>query len=271
MKFKIGFSCETKEKEAEVNMGSNRLREVVPRKSVVQVKFPGWSKTLSYYNDRFDLQVGDFVYVEGKLAGQRGRVMEVNYNFKIRLSDYKRVIALADTKVKGKFYFAGSHFVTFDREVIPPEKVITWFKASSDGEEFISGSDDSAFFLNDLKGMKVSAEIVERGNDYYMGNKVLYTCVDGTKGYAIVEGSKPYEVEFEYCNGEVRCLTCSCYCGYNCKHEVAAMLQLKETLDKIEKSYGEEYENADCFAAIFKGTLLTFAVDGNNTGSFVLN
>ena len=31
------------------------------------------------------------------------------------LSDYKRVISVADTAVKGKLHFAGSHFVTFDQ------------------------------------------------------------------------------------------------------------------------------------------------------------
>ena len=49
----------------------------------------GWA----YYNDSFDLKVGDFVYVEGKLEGYRGQVTEVNYSFKIKPSDYKKVIA----------------------------------------------------------------------------------------------------------------------------------------------------------------------------------
>ena len=43
------------------------------------------------------------VYVDGKLEGQRGRVVEVSYTFKIKLSDYKRVIAVVDTNVSGQF------------------------------------------------------------------------------------------------------------------------------------------------------------------------
>lgn len=76
---------------------------ITPRKSVVQVRFSGYGKALAYYNDSYDLQPGDLVYVSGKLEGQRGRVTEVNYNFKIKLSDYQRVIALVDTRVHGSF------------------------------------------------------------------------------------------------------------------------------------------------------------------------
>ena len=69
------------------------------------------------------------IFVEGKLEGFRGHVVDVCYTFKIKLSDYKRVISVADTKVHGEFHFAGSHFVTFDRSALPYEQIITWFKA----------------------------------------------------------------------------------------------------------------------------------------------
>ena len=68
-----------------------------------------------------------------------------------------------------------------------------------------------------------------------MDNHVLYICVDGGRGRAIVAGERAYEVEFDFAGGEIRNLICSCPCGYTCKHEVAAMMQLKETLDLIEK------------------------------------
>ena len=99
-----------------------------PKKSVVRVYFPVRNMTLSYYNDLFDLHKGDIVYVDGKLEGLQGRVVDVTYTFKIKLSDYKRVIAVADTNVTGEFYFAGSHILSFDRRAIPFEKVITWCK-----------------------------------------------------------------------------------------------------------------------------------------------
>ena len=118
--------------------------------------------------------------------------------------------------------------------------------------------------------MNVSAAVAERGHEYYMENKVKYISVDDDKGYAIVEGSENYEVEFEYRNGEISRLVCSCFCSYNCKHEFAAMLQLRETLKLIEKNYADEYECTGYFAAVSKGTLFGFAIDGKEKGGFTL-
>ena len=48
------------------------------------------------------------------------------------------------------------------------------------------------------------------------------------------------------------------------------MLQLRETLELIEKHYADEYERTGYFAAMNKGTLFAFAIDGKETGSFTL-
>lgn len=271
MAFKIGFNAERPEsRNADITYTAPQEQEAA-RRSLVQVHFAGRNMTLSYYNDRFDLHCGDLVYVEGKLEGLRGRVTEVNYNFKIRLSDYKRVIAVVDTSVSGRFFFAGSHFVTFDRAVLPAEKARPWFKApTAEEEEFVCGSDGTSFLLDDLGGMGVSASVAERGHNYYWDNKVKYISLDGDRGYAIVEGSEAYEVEFRYCDGEISETVCSCYCSYPCKHEVAVMLQLKELLSRIEEHYADEFERSGYFAAVSKPTLFTFAVDGKESGSFVL-
>lgn len=271
MPFKIGFAIEYSEENQNNVTGTVQKVQPAPRRSVVQVKFPGRGMSLAYYNDSFDLKCGDMVYVDGKLEGQLGRVIEVNYNFKIKISEYKRVIAVVDTTVHGQFFMAGSHFVTFDREALPEHKIAGWFKAPPKEEDmFISGSDDTAFNLYDLNDMKISAAIAERGHQYYIENRVLYISIDGAKGYAIVKGSENYEVEFEYHNGEISSLTCSCFCSYNCKHEFAAMLQLKETLELIEKQYLDEYKSTGYFAAVEKGTLFAFAIDGKDIGSFIL-
>ncbi len=271
MAFKIGFAAENPEKKPAEATYTVPQQAAAPRKSVVQVYFAGRNMTLAYYNDQFDLHRGDMVYVDGKLEGMRGRVTEVNYNFKIKVSNYKRVISVVDTTVNGQFFMAGRHFVTFDREALPSSKAVTWFKApAKEDDEFVSGNDDTTFRLDDLKGMNVSAAVAERGHDYYIENKVRYISIDGTKGYAIVEGSDAYEVEFEYNGGEISQLICSCFCSYNCKHEFAAMLQLRETLELIEKNYGDEYERTGYFAAVNKGTLFAFAIDGKEIGSFTL-
>ena len=270
MRFPIGFNTGVNKDASPVQADAVHINCRAPKKSVVQVHFPARNMTLAYYNDAFDLHRGDIVYVDGKLEGLRGRVVEVNYTFKIKLSDYKRVIGVADTDVKGQFYMAGSHFVTFDPTALPFDKVNTWFNAPEKGEEYASGYDESFFSLNDLSGMKAQPQIVDRGHDYFLENRVVYVCVDGFRGYAIIEGTKPYTVEFIYDNGEIRGLTCSCFCSGTCKHEVAAMLQLRETLELIEKNFSAEHSKTDFFAAISKATLFTFAIDTNESASFTL-
>ena len=271
MSFKIGFSAEKAENKSSEATHIIPSQTASPRRSVVQIYFAHRHMTLAYYNDQFDLHRGDMVYVDGKLEGFLGQVTEVNYNFKIKVSDYKRVIAVADTTVHGQFFMAGSHFVTFDRNALPDEKVVSWFKAPSNEEdEFVSGNDDTSFNLDNLAGMNVSADVAERGHKYYTENKVRYLSIDGTKGYAIVEGSESYEVEFEYQYGEISKLVCSCFCSYNCKHEFAAMLQLHETLELIKKNYADKFESTNYFAAVNKGTLFAFAIDGKDSGTFTL-
>lgn len=270
MAFRIGFTAEHPAPQP-AETSAPPQQAAAARRSVVQVHFAGRNTTLPYYNDLFDLHCGDTVYVEGKLEGQQGRVTGVDYNFRIRRSDYKRVIAVADTHIRGQLFMAGSHFVSFDPTVLPEQKLRLWFKAPvGEEEEFVSGRDDSAFRLEDLREMNVSAAVAERGHRYYMESRVRYLCLAGTRGYALVEGSEVYEVEFEYRTGEIGGLSCSCFCRNGCKHEFAAMLQLKETLELIESRYADEYARADYFAAVSKATLFTFAIDRKDSGSFTL-
>lgn len=273
MKHRIGFAVGEMDREykgeAEYDKISNESKTLVPRKSLVRVQFPDRGMTLTYYNDRFDLQCGDLVYVSGKLEGLRGYVREVQYNFKIKVSDYEKVVAVADTEVHGEFLMAGTHLITFDPMALPKEKAARWFMAPApEDEEVVSGNDEERFLLYDLKGMDVKSEIVERGVEYYRNNQVKYLAIDGIRGYAIVEGRENYEVEFEfyYEKGEICHLTCNCFCTCNCKHEVATMLQLRETLDYIVENYKPQFEDGGYFAAIAKDTLFRFAVDGKTEG-----
>ena len=48
------------------------------------------------------------------------------------------------------------------------------------------------------------------------------------------------------------------------------MLQLRETLEAIEKHYAKQHEETGYFAAVHKGTLFAFAVDGKDNGAFKL-
>ena len=251
---------------------ATQKKNEMPRKSLVRVCFPGKAKAFLYYNDLFDLKVGDLVYVEGEMASQYGRVVDINYHFKIKLSDYWKVIARIDTNVHGQFYMAGTHFVTFDPAALPAERAVTWFKVPNGEDEddtVCCCDDDERFPLDDLSSMKITPVIAARGHEYYLDNRVCYICLNGCRGYAIVEGTENYTVDFEYRDGQISRLVCDCPCGFHCKHEFAAMLQLKEILLKIETHYADRYDGS-YFAAITKNTLFTFAVDGKENNSFTL-
>lgn len=239
----------------------------VVRKSIVRVHFESSNMTLAYYNDTFNLQVGDVVFVDGKLEGQRGTVVNVSYNFKIKPSDYKRVISKGDTAICGELFMAGSLFIAFDPSVIPYEKVLTWFKAPTRAEDaYLTESDDTCFPLDDFSHLPVRHDVFERGAEYYQANKVRYLCVDGCRGCAIVEGTKPYEVEFRLENGAISGLVCDCFCDYVCKHDVAVLMQLRECLQSIREHYAAQYEESGYFAAVSMGTVFSFAVEGKSKG-----
>lgn len=273
MVHKIGFTAERHEGHIGGDTSAAAVSRWVamPCKSVAKVHFEDRNMTLSYYNDRFNLQRGDMVYVEGKMAGLRGIVVDVSRNFKIKLSEYKRVIEVVNTSVRGQFHFSLSHFITFDREALPKEKALPWFlPPAAEDEEFVCGSDGFEFPLNDLSEMGMSPAVAERGHDYYMENKVRYLCLDGIHGLAVVEGSEAYVVEFTYANGMVCNLSCTCLCGGVCKHEVAAMMQFRETLDHIMEHYSDLYSHSDYFAAVNKGTLFAYSISRKETGCMTL-
>ena len=95
---------------------------------------------------------------------------------------------------------------------------------------------------------------------------------DHTKLTAAIDGvEQPYEVEFEYQDGKIRNLTCTCYCNYHCKHEVAVMLELRELLELIEENYKEQFAETEYFAAIDTASLLMHAVGGKKQGSVLFH
>lgn len=274
MSFKIGFTANAESDEQRmVEKASTKIGySPVAKKSVVDVYFADRHFTCSYYNDMFDLKRGDFVYVEGKLEGLRGRVVEVNYNFKIKLSDYKRVISVADTCVSGEFHLAGSHFITTDENALNYAKASTWFKApTTEDEDVVSGTDDKIFNLAHLGEMKIDPEKADRGHDYYMENRVAYIELNAGKGRAIVTGKKPYDVEFNYNHktGDISGLVCNCFCSGACKHEFATMLQLRDIFAIIEKEY-PSFNPDDYLAAIVKSTFFEYVIDTKTNGTFMV-
>ena len=240
------------------------------KKALVDVFFPETEQTFTYFDNHFNLKVGDVVFVEGKLEGVCGRVVKVNYNFKIKLSDYKRVIAVADTNVSGEFYQANSHFIYTDKNALNYEKALSWFKApDNEDEEYVFSGDDVSFSLSNLSKMKIKPEIAERGYDLYTENSVKYIELNCGKGKAIVKGGEFYEVEFNYNGEEISNLVCSCYCNGACKHQFATMLQLRDILNLIKEEY-PDITPQDYVCAIEKATMFEYTVDFKKKGVFIL-
>ncbi len=89
MTFPIGFFIHSSDHTDLQEAVTTQIASVVPKKSLVQIVFPGRGMSLTYFNDQFDLHKGDLVYVDGKLEGITGRVVDVHYNFKIKPSNYQ--------------------------------------------------------------------------------------------------------------------------------------------------------------------------------------
>lgn len=267
---KIGFNYADPVSN-DTHMEAVEMKVPSPRNSVVDVYFPADGRTLAYLNTRFDLSVGDVVFVEGSMKDKVGRVADIRYGFRVRKSEYKHIISRADTEVHGTFYPAGSNFLTFDPGAVNREKIRTWFfPPVADEDEFVEGEDDYTFSLYNLGDMRVTPLIAGRGQEYYSNSRVLYLCMDAAAGYAIVDGTSPYEVEFRCEDGMISNLKCSCFCSFDCKHEVAVMLQLKEILEIIEKNYSFNSDKLSYFALINRSVFFNYAFSATEGASFTV-
>lgn len=268
MKYKIGFT-EDKPHNEKTSRERRTGADIEPVKSVIRVHFPQRNLTCSYYNDTFDLHKGDIVYVEGKLEGMQGVVVDVSHVFKIKVSDYKRVIGVADTEIYGELFPAGSHLVAKQRDTIPFEKILSWFSPPKDEEEYETGDGEIIVDIDDPESLKISSKTAEKGFDYYRCNRVVYTEVSDGRGRAIVQGSECYTLEFEYADRHIRNITCSCYCSGVCKHIFAAVLQLRDILNFIGDLYcGEDF--GDYFAAVSKEAFFEFALSRSTGGKITI-
>lgn len=269
MKHPIGFCVQGSTPEAVPAPAAPSETAAVP--SVVRVYFPERDRAFSYYNDRFDLHKGDVVYVSGKLAGLPGHVAAVDYNFRIRLADYERVIGAVDTTVRGTFYVFGSHMLTLDHGALPYAQVRSWFFPPEAEGEFVTGHGPGPeYALDALEQTHVSSDVAEKGGAYYGENRVVYLSVGGTQGHAIVQGTVPYELTFTYTGGTVSALTCTCYETGLCQHGAALLLQLRGTVDFLREEHEEAFAASDRFAAVSKSVFSHFAMDGSAGGCITL-
>lgn len=236
MKKLIGFMANN-DSQSEMPSVSTAIRGNTPVKSLVKIRFNSHPTPLAYYNDRFDLQEGDVVYVSGKLAGEPGVVVSVTTKFRIHTSDYERVLSLLDLTIHGSFTRVRDKMVSFDQLTIPPEQFCSWVTppedpkkqraVDEDEDEVISG-EGYTIVINNIEDCEdITSAIAERAVNYCMEGRVRYLCVQNGVGRAYVEGTKWYRVDFCFTNGVMTDIYCDCPYPELCKHEVAVALTLR--------------------------------------------
>lgn len=206
-----------------------------PVKSVVKVRFESRHVPLAYYNDCFDLRVGDVVYVSGALAGEPGVVTSVSTKFRIHTGDYERVLSVLDLTIHGSFTRFRDKMVSQPEIAISPEQFGSWVTPPVDpkkppvewDDEVISGEGYTIDIQRIEDCEDLTPKIAQRAVDYCKEGRVRYLCVRSGVGQAYVEGSKWYRVDFRLSGGVMTELYCDCPYPELCKHEAAVALTLR--------------------------------------------
>ena len=246
------------------------MKIAMPKRSLVNVFFPEKGIAPAYYNDQFDLKVGDLVFVEGAFEGLRGRVTEVCYTFRIKKSEYKKVISVVQTEIFGEVTIAGGSIIAIDENVMPYEKVRTWFfPPTTEGEEEyeISVEEGKEIPLKELEKMEIPPVIRERGEDYFEEDRIVFLEIRDDTLRAIAQGSKPYEITGKFRDGKFSELLCTCPFPGTCKHEYATLLFLRETKKAMDEEYGDDFD-FDYLAMMPKSVFYEYLVESKKRGAF---
>ncbi len=223
----IGFSISNKENKTDnTETIVPEVLEEEPVRSVVTVHFIN-EREYPYYNDMFNLKVGDVVYVDGKLKGIPGRVTEVTTKFKVSLDFYKRVTAKLNLEFHGVFKKSSCFMVCNNPNALTIEQTKSWyFPPREEEEKFFVGDGyriklDSIMNNDDIDDVDFADAV-----DIVKDGEVKFITVKNGKGFAIVKRNKPHPVEFEYSNGVVSNLLCDCIKPNLCDHSLAVCIAM---------------------------------------------
>ena len=97
-----------------------------PVRTLVQVRFEGDGRVLTYYNNRFQLNPGDRVFVSGRLAGKPGIVESVTTKFKINLANYEKIISVASLEIHGTYERIIDKMVSYDSAAVSAAQFRSW-------------------------------------------------------------------------------------------------------------------------------------------------
>lgn len=271
---------ETKEitPDAVIKDTNEHLNPVSPQQnpvqpSVAEVYFYEEDVALPYYTDRFNLKQGDLVFVEGKMAGKRGRVQKVSHIFRIKADEYEQIKCVVAFKKSNKLYFSTSHLIEFRARLLPIEQAKCWFGVPEEKGKLLIGEGSETFRVSDPFTTGVNYEFGMKAHDeFFRKNKVKYISLENGSGYAIVLDDQPYEVRFRMNkNGTGRALTCTCREVGVCVHGQAAVFELWELMDTIMEKYRNEYFRFNRFYAVSKDFILPLLMNAKKSGSITID
>ncbi len=261
----IGFIDEKAVEQKQLQVTKAQLKQSEPVPSVVWVDFES-GRTLAYYNDKFDLKIGDNVFVEGKFEGKVGEVVEIEYSFKIPLDKYKRVKAQIRKSVSGRWQKMFSVAVSLQEDALPFDEYKTWVfppkDENSPAQEWASAGGYS-FVLEDFEQSKFfDGATFEKGFDLLQNGAIKYFSYRAGRCHAIIKGRKYYVVEFDYKDGEVTNLLCDCACASVCKHCAAAIIFFKALSHKLMTE--AQFDENGCITALDFGEFLNIVTKNEN-------
>lgn len=246
----MGFGREDKLQETPDMLMKTVEEQATPVKSMVRVEFDNAGYKLTYFNDRFDLKPGDRVFVSGKLAGKVGVICSVTTKFRIKLSEYERVIALAQTPVHGTYRPIADKMLSYDSNALSPEAFRTWVlppeEPSEDPDDEVFYGDGFVIPLDDPHNAEdVDHAVFERALEYCRSGKIGYVSVRDGVGRAYVEGSKWYELEFCLRDNHIEDAYCGCPFPGLCKHLLAVAIMLSVMADRGDLDLSRDFVMID--------------------------
>lgn len=228
---KIGFSIEAEQDTPDLVLPVSEPPRAV--RSLVQVRFEGDGRVLTYYNDRFNLSSGDRVFVSGKLAGRPGTVDSITTKFKINLANYERVIAMANLEIHGTYEKIIDKMVSYDPFAFSPDQFRAWCTPPrSEDDEIVAGEGFEMDIANLSSPDEIKEGVFDRAIEYCRDGSVAYISIANGIGTAFVRGTEWYEINFRLEEHRLTEMYCECpYPGF-CKHLVAVSIILKGMVEE---------------------------------------
>ncbi len=242
---KIGFNIKN-DKENETTAQKYEPKVETPIRSVATVRFED-GREYPYYNDKFNLKIGDNVFVDGKLYGKLGVVVDVTTKFKINRSIYKDVIAKLDFNISGNFKKCNDYMIARSNNIITKEQLLSWFVPPFIAQDENDKPDEFIF------GDGYSCKIGEIGcdNDTVLeaiksleNGEFKAVVVNNGIGTAVTKGHKTHIVDFELDGNEIKNIFCDCVDPNFCKHSAELCILLSFFVDN------EFIETDDSFFAV---------------------